>query len=126
MQEHPEIQYANTRIAYFLEPGSGTPAGFRKEWLQGSHPARIMETLVARKEVFEKVGFFNTSLSTAEDVDWYSRASGLKIPAFMLPQVLLRKRVHDRNASMEVDKNNQNLLKALREAVKRNKNREEK
>lgn len=121
MNEHPQLLYTNAHIEYFIEPGSGIPDGFRKEWLHGPLPARIMETLVARKQVFEKVGVFNTSLNTAEDVDWYSRAASMEIPTYMIEKVLLHKRVHDRNVSMEVDKNNQNLLMALRYAVKRKK-----
>jgi hypothetical protein len=71
--------------------------------------------------VFEKVGYFDPLLSTAEDVDWYSRASDKQIPCQMLPDVLLQKRIHEKNASLQIKKNNQNLLAALREAVARKK-----
>jgi len=118
---HPEIMFTNCLRTYFLEPGSGIPEGFRRHLLVGEHPAMIMESLVARKTVFDQVGYFNNALCTAEDVDWYSRATDLKIPSFMLPQVLLRKRIHDRNISMDVDKNNKNLLFALRASVERKK-----
>ena len=118
---HPEIMFTNCLRTFFLEPGSGIPEGFRRHLLVGDHPAMIMESLVARKTVFDKVGYFNNALRTAEDVDWYSRATDLKIPSIMLPQVLLRKRIHDRNISMDVDKNNQNLLVALRASVVRKK-----
>jgi glycosyltransferase involved in cell wall biosynthesis len=119
--EHPEMMFTNCHTTYFLEPGSGIPEGFRRQWLVGSHPARIMETLVARKTVFEKVGYFNNALHTAEDVDWYSRAADMKIPSMMLPEVLLNKRIHGSNISMEIEKNNSNLMLALRDAVKRKK-----
>lgn len=118
---HPEIMFTNCLRTFFLEPGSGIPEGFRRHLLVGEHPAMIMESLVARKTVFDQVGYFNIALRTAEDVDWYSRATDLKIPSIMLPQVLLRKRIHDRNISMDVDKNNQNLLVALRASVVRKK-----
>jgi glycosyltransferase involved in cell wall biosynthesis len=119
--EHPEIMFTNCHTTYFLEPGSGIPEGFRRQWLVGSHPARIMETLVARKTVFEEVGYFNNALRTAEDVDWYSRAADMNIPSIMLPEVLLNKRIHGANNSMEIEKNNQNLMLALRDSVKRKK-----
>jgi len=121
LMEHPEIMFTNCLRTFFLESGSGIPKGFRKHLLIGEHPAMIMESLVARKTVFDQVGYFNNALRTAEDVDWYSRATDLKIPSYMLPQVLLRKRIHDRNISMDVDKNNKNLLFALRASVERKK-----
>ena len=97
--ENPEVQYTIAKFIYFLEPGTISPAGFRKELLKGEHVGRIMETLVARKSVFEKVGKFDTGLNIAGDVDWYSRANDLQIPMAIIPRVLLHKRIHGRNIS---------------------------
>lgn len=121
MIQHPEIQYTIAKIKFFLEPGTIPPAGFRKELLEGTHVGRIMETLVARKSVFEKVGKFNTKLSIAGDVDWYSRAGDQQIPMAVIPKVLLHKRIHDRNTALNVNGNNQNLLELLRQSVHRKK-----
>jgi hypothetical protein len=78
-----------------------------------------METLVARKQVFDLVGKFDTNLSTAEDVDWYSRAADQGVPMAIMPNVLLHKRVHDANLSIQTLTNNQNLLKTLRRSIER-------
>ena len=121
MVQHPDIQYTIANFKYFLEQGCTPPAGFRKELLEGNHVGRIIQTLVARRTVFDKVGFFDTALSTAEDVDWFSRAGDQQVPMAVLPQVLLYKRVHNKNISLNVDKNNANLLKALRQSVQRKK-----
>ncbi len=122
MLKNPEIMFCNAHVKYFLNDKNHIPNGFRKEWLEGTHPARIMETLVARKEVFETVGYFNENLHTAEDVDWYSRAADKKTVSFMFPKVLFHKRVHGANTSMQLEINNRNLLAALRDSVKRKKN----
>lgn len=121
MLQNPEVMFTNAHIQYFLEDKNQIPEGFRKEWLDGPLPARIMETLVARKEVFETVGYINENLHSADDVDWYSRASDKKITSYMLPQILLHKRIHSTNTSLQIEKNNFNLLAALRESVKRKK-----
>jgi glycosyltransferase involved in cell wall biosynthesis len=119
MEQHSDIQFTVANFKYFLEKGCNLPAGFRKSLLEGCHVGRVMETLVARKTVFEKVGFFDTSLTTAEDVDWFSRASDQNVAMAVLPQVLLNKRVHDKNISLNIDQNNTNLLSALRKSVQR-------
>jgi hypothetical protein len=80
-----------------------------------------MGTLVVRKTVFDQIGLFDTTFKTAEDVDWFSRANDRQIAMAVLPQVLLHKRVHDKNISLNADKNNVNLLKALRQSVQRKK-----
>lgn len=119
MVNHPDVLFTNSLVKFFLEPGDPIPADFRKELLVGSHPARIMENLVARRQVFERVGLFNTGLRTAEDVDWYSRAQDLHIPSFVIEKVLLKKRIHSSNSSMNAEMNNKNLMIVLQKAVQR-------
>jgi glycosyltransferase involved in cell wall biosynthesis len=119
MLNHQKIMYTNSLIEYFLEPDSGIPTGFRRNLLGRPHPARIMENFVAKKEVFKKVGFYNSELSTAEDVDWFSRAQHLNIQNHVVEKVLLKKRIHGKNTSLDVEKNSKNLIKVLRKAVQR-------
>lgn len=119
---HPEIQYTTARIKFFLEPGYVIPSGFRPELLEGDHVGCIMETLVARKQLFDLIGKFDLQLTTAEDVDWFARATDSHIPMAVMPQVLLYKRVHNTNLSINSTNNNQNLLKILRRSVERKRN----
>lgn len=119
MLNHQKVMYTNTLIEFFLEPGSGIPIGFRRNLLDRPHPARIMENFVVKKEVFKKVGFFNSDLSTAEDVDWFSRAQDLNIQNHIVEKVLLIKRIHGMNISLNSEENSINLMKVLRKAVQR-------
>lgn len=117
--DHPAVQYTTAKVEFFLEPGHACPPGFRKELLEGEYVGHIMETLVARKAVFEAVGAFNPQLSTAEDVDWFARAKDQAIATAVIPKVLLRKRVHNMNTSLNTAQNNQNLLAALKQSIER-------
>ncbi|MEL6501088.1 MAG: glycosyltransferase [Cyanobacteria bacterium J06623_1] len=119
LQQHPEAKFCVALVQFFLEPGAKIPAGFRPELLTGEHTALIMETLMARREVFQTVGKFNTDYHVAEDVDWYSRAKDARIPYGVVQHTLLHKRVHNRNTSLTSAANNQNLLKILRQSIKR-------
>lgn len=121
--DHPKIQYTIAKVKFFLEPGHSPPSGFRKELLGNDHIGRIMETLVVRKSLFDVIGKFRTDLTTAEDVDWYARANDNGVPMAIIPKVLLYKRVHDANISLNVLVNNRNLLKALRQSIDRKRNR---
>lgn len=119
MMENPDVLFTNTYFKYFLETGLNPPEGVRKNWLRECLPGRIPETLVARKEVFDIVGYFKNKYSTAEDLDWYSRANDLNVKSYMMKDVLLMKRIHNQNESMQIDMNNKNLLKILRRSVDR-------
>lgn len=117
--DHPEAQYAVAKVKFFLEPGYTLPPGFRPQLLEQEPLAYIMETLLARRSVFAQVGNFDRRLTSAEDVDWFSRAKDQSIPHGLIERVLLHKRVHDANVSLTDMATNQLLLKVLRQSIAR-------
>jgi glycosyltransferase involved in cell wall biosynthesis len=119
MLNEESLQYVTGRVRFFLEPGYAVPYGFRKELLDGDHVGHIMETLLARKSLFDRVGCFDSSLTTAEDVDWFNRVRVLDVPTAVLPSIVVYKRVHDRNISLNVSENNANLLRVIRNGLSR-------
>jgi glycosyltransferase involved in cell wall biosynthesis len=119
LMDHPEIEYSIAMVKFFLEPGCSIPPGFRKELFENDHVGQIMETLVAPKSLFQKIGKFDPDLTTAEDVDWFARANDSKIPMAVISRVLLYKRIHNKNISLNDPANNQNLLKALKRSIHR-------
>jgi len=116
---HPEVQYVTGRVKFFLEPGCAVPPGFKPGLLEGDHVAHIMETLLARRTVFDLVGRFDPRLSTSEDVDWFSRAHDLGIRAAVVERVLVHKRVHDKNLSLNDAASSQNLLTVVKRSLDR-------
>ena len=119
MEDNPEMEYTVARVKFFLETGHSAPSGFRSELLQGDHVGKIMETLVAKKTLFDKIGGLSSDFNVAEDVDWFARANDAKIPTGIVDRVLLNKRVHDTNLSLNAQENNQNLLTILRKSIER-------
>jgi glycosyltransferase involved in cell wall biosynthesis len=124
MLEHPEVQYTNAKIRFFLEAGEAVPREFKPELLEGEHAVRIMETLVARRGLFESLGKLSPEYSPADDVEWYARAKDRNVPSAVVPEVLLFKRVHGSNTSLaDPERNNRLLLQILRQSIKRQQGR---
>lgn len=121
---HPEIQYAIARVKYFLEPGYPPPPDFRVSLLQGDHVGLMMETLVARKSVFETVGRFDPALPIVEDADWFVRANDMNVPSATIHKVLLYKRVHDANFSLNTPEDYGTMLRVLRQSIRRKRSHE--
>lgn len=120
LQDHPEMGYVIAQTEYFLETGCDFPDRFvRHDILEKAWTLRMMEIVLIRKWVFEKIGMFDPSLSTAEDIDWFSRADDADIRMGVIPETLLYKRIHDRNASIYSVGHRQNLLSALRKSAAR-------
>jgi glycosyltransferase involved in cell wall biosynthesis len=123
LRPRPQVQYVTARVRFFLEPGCAVPAGFKLGLLEGDHVGHIMETLLARRSVFDLVGRFDPRLSTAEDVDWFSRAHDLDVRTAVVERVLLHKRVHDRNLSLNDAESNRNLLEVVKRSLDRRRER---
>lgn len=121
MAENPELLFTVTMVEHFLDDGAEAPPQFRSELLDRPHPGLIMETLVARKKVFEIVGLFDPSFPVGEDTDWYARAADADVPMAILPQVLVRRRVHGTNSSLNEKGINELLLRAVRGSISRKK-----
>ena len=119
LQEKASCQYVVAHCQFYLEPNCVPPAGFRRSLLSGSHPAFIMETLLVRPSLFESIGLFDPDLFIAEDVDWFARVKDAGVQGVLLPEVLLYKRIHSNNTSIDLETNKKNLLKILRQSIQR-------
>jgi glycosyltransferase involved in cell wall biosynthesis len=123
--EHPEAECVVARVKFFLEPGCAFPSSLRESILEGDHPLRIPETLLARRRVFDRVGLFDTELRAAEDMDWFARAVDLGVSIAVLDKVLLQKRIHDRNTSVHTAENMQSMFDLLRRSSSRKRKAEQ-
>jgi glycosyltransferase involved in cell wall biosynthesis len=119
LKTYPDIQYVVCRVRFFLGTGCQAPPGFRSGWLTREPVAYLMQALLARRQLFDQIGQFDPALSPADDVDWFARVFDSDIPGYVVPRVLLHKRIHDANISHTALDNNQLLLAALRRSVLR-------
>ncbi len=115
----PPADAAVGHAQFVLEPGDEPPPGFRAELLDGPRPARIMETLLAPRAVFERVGPFRPEVSPADDTDWFARAQDLGVRVAVVPEVILRKRVHGASTAHTDAGTHAGLLSAMRESIAR-------
>lgn len=115
----PGLGLVVTRMSLFLEPGCTRPAGSRSEWFEREQDGWVPETMLARREAFERVGLFDPSYAVGEDTDWFARARDAGVRSAVVPGALVRKRVHDRNASAEAGPKSHLLLRALKASLER-------
>jgi len=104
---------------YVIDPGDVPPPGFRPELLDGPRPARLMETLLAPRAVFDRVGPFRREVSPADDVDWFARAQDLGVRVAVVPDLVLRKRVHGESTAYTSAMTGAGLLSTLRASIER-------
>ncbi len=117
--QHQETAITHTWFRFVLQPGCVRPPGFRQELLEEVQKGRLMETMVARRGVFDEVGPFDEHYSIAGDMDWFARTLDRRLSFVILPEVMLEKGIHANNTSNRIDENNADLLRLLRASVSR-------
>jgi glycosyltransferase involved in cell wall biosynthesis len=60
----------------------------------------IPSALLIRHDAFWRVGMFETHWQVGEWVSWYARAMELELGLPVLPEVVARRRLHDRNSGL--------------------------
>jgi glycosyltransferase involved in cell wall biosynthesis len=83
---NPSIGYCLSRMQEF---GAERPAPEGQPRI-----ASVPSALVVRREVFDGIGGFDPSYRVGEDVDWFFRAREACVAFAILPEVLLRRRIH--------------------------------
>ncbi|HMQ53549.1 MAG TPA: glycosyltransferase family A protein [Anaerolineae bacterium] len=70
---------------------------------------------------FQQVGPFRSDLAVGEFIDWYSRAMAHSLSSLILPEVVMRRRLHGQNLMRRTQSVAGSYLKLLREAAARHK-----
>ena len=63
-------------------------------------PGHVVSAMLVSREIHERVGPWDTSLSVGQDLDWIQRAQEMGIRTRMLPDVVLYRRLHASNKGL--------------------------
>lgn len=115
---HPEAGFVLTHELLFVE-GGDVPPWIRPEQVREPHPAWVPSALMVRRETLDAVGMFDPRYRVGDDSDWFVRATDMRIPSAVLPEVLLRRRVHTTNITAQGAESQLGLLRLLRASIER-------
>ncbi len=115
----PELGFVIGRARLFLEFGTPRPEWFT-DGLAVGESVLARQTLVARRELFERVGGFDESIDICEDFDWLVRGREAEIPYEVLDDVVLEYRVHGANTGVSRRADlERGMLRTLRSSIQR-------
>jgi hypothetical protein len=81
-------------------------------------------TLIARRGLFESLGEFDPELSIACDADWFARLQDSAQPLAVVPEVMLLKRIHGANMSLQRDRVRSETMTVIRSSLLRKRGNE--
>jgi len=101
-EARPELDLCVTHLQNFWIPElEEEKTRFRTHRLTKILPGYVTVTLLARRSLFDRVGFFNADLKVGDDTEWFLRAVEKDAVVELLPDVLVFRRLHENNLSME-------------------------
>lgn len=109
LQQYPEAGLVYSRIVNFRDRTGKELGVYPREMHSGilfdlllTTPLLLLSSVVVRNQVLKELGGFDEGLTTAEDTHLYLRiARNFRIIG--VPDILVRRRIHDRNLSNRVD-----------------------
>jgi len=102
LQEDPRIHLCFTRFQNFWVPGLEEEAGrHRGHSLSEPCAAWSVGTLLTQRAVFDEFGPFDDALRGKANMVWFLRAARQGARITVLPEVLMRRRLHHENASRQ-------------------------
>src|SRR5439155_8559111 len=75
--------------------------------------------MLIRRGAFQRVGPFSTTLRVGVTVDWYARALETALTMFMLPEVVLERRLHAENNGLREQDARSQYLHVLKASLDR-------
>jgi len=99
MASRPGIDAVFGRVEQFADPGA--PAGPAAQLpAAGTRAGLHAGAMLIRRASFMRVGWFATHWHVGEFLDWYARAVDAGIGIVVLPEVVMRRRVHGNNLTL--------------------------
>ncbi len=114
LMSFPAIEYTATRLQNFVEPGTDVPQHMRRDELLRPRLG-FVSTALMRRNVFERAGLFSERLIIGEDIDWLARANRCGIIQACIRDVLVARRLHDKNISSDIQRAHRDLFQLLRD-----------
>lgn len=78
--------------------------------------------MLVRRSDFLRVGWFSTEWMVGEFIDWYARATELGLQSALVPELVLRRRLHSDNLGVRERSAQVDYTRVLRAALQRRRN----
>lgn len=92
---------------------------FRQELLGKTLTAELPGCILVRRRAFERIGLFREDMKRGSDVDWICRARDAGLKSRLVGEVLLLRRMHRANSSINEALFMNELLRVARASVQR-------
>ena len=119
VRDDPSIQLVGGHVENFFTPGLEESIRRQIRSPTTPQPAPVVPAMLIHRSVFERAGLFATSWKVGVDLDWFLRVKDEGIHVQILPEVVLRRRLHAANTGIVNSKFASQRLEILKSALDR-------
>jgi glycosyltransferase involved in cell wall biosynthesis len=120
---NPEVDIVSGNIEQFYSPelleGNKDGAPYHSKTMPGPHVGAMLIT----RDAFLRVGPFGTNFQIAEFIDWYARSKELGLNSLVLPDIVMRRRIHLNNQSFLKRAHRLEYIRVLKASLDRERNK---
>ncbi len=107
----PALDAVSGHLTEFWSPEVPEGVRRRRRAPRGRMPGHLLQAMLLRREAHVRVGPFETRWRVGQDMSWYMRARDAGLSILVLPELVLRRRLHGANKGIvEEDPLRQRLL----------------
>lgn len=118
-REHPQLAMVFGHVEQFHSPELGSDLKDRIRYPAETMPGYMLGAMLVRRDAFLRVGPFETKWQVGEFVDWYSRALEQGLKSFVVPQMIVRRRLHSDNLGIRERDSQMDYLRVLKASLDR-------
>lgn len=97
LNSDPETDMVFGHVSHFYSPDLGQRERERFLCPTGKMPGYHAGTMLIKRRVFLSVGVFNARYQAGEFLDWYCKAREKRLREVVLPDVVMKRRIHSSN-----------------------------
>jgi glycosyltransferase involved in cell wall biosynthesis len=113
----PNVDMVFGQIEQFYSPELNQHRG-----TVGVMPGFSKGTLLVRRQSFFRIGLFNKQFQLGDFIEWYLRATEVGLKSFVLPEVVMRRRIHKGNMGIRQRGDRADYLRILKASLDRRRN----
>jgi glycosyltransferase involved in cell wall biosynthesis len=120
LRQRPELDLCLGLVQNFwMDELAAEETAYRGSRFAEPAPGYLLQAMVARRSVFDRVGRFDTSLGVGEDNDWFLRVRDAGLADEVLPEVLVRRRLHLGNLTRKDLASREAILRNMKASLDR-------
>lgn len=119
VETQPQLEAVLGMMENFISPELDAETRKNLAAPKSTQPGYIPGTVFIRQTALQRIGPLNPALQSGEFIDWWARAREQNLKYTMLPHVLLRRRLHGKNHTLQQRETLQDYVSVARAALER-------